>query len=60
MKRIEKIKAMEVSDFVDFILDLDLCVVCKESNSKKECFICHSLEEEKVVYKKVFLFRRYK
>ena len=54
MKRIEKLKAMELNDFVDFIFDLDLCVICKEINSKKECFVCHSLEEEKEIYKKWF------
>lgn len=54
MKRIEKLKAMEINDFVDFIFDLDLCIACKESESKKECFTCHSLAEEREVYKKWF------
>lgn len=54
MKRIDKLKSMETNEFVDFIFDLDLCVVCKESNSKKECFTCHTLEEEREVYKKWF------
>lgn len=52
MKRIDKIKKMQIDEFVDWLFYLDLCDVCIEVRGgiSENCWSCN-IKEEKEMYK---------
>ena len=45
MKRIDKIKMMSTKELAEFIVNLDLCDVCKTVGKETECIDCYSMNE---------------
>lgn len=45
MKRIDKIRNMSTKELAEFIINLDLCEVCRAVEKEIACIDCYSMNE---------------